>query len=86
MCPVGVVPIVWYLMTLDITNWKKKSSSNYSTLSKGDKKKARIIYERTKFKNELSHKKKKLWDELPYFGRFDKRMAADLNWQEFIKI
>lgn len=55
-----------------ITNWKKKSISNYSTPSKGDKEKARIIYERTKFKNELSHKKKKLWDELPYFGRFDK--------------
>ena len=53
-----------------LTNWQKKSISNYSTPSKVDKEKARITYERTKFNNELPYKKKKLWDELPYFGRF----------------
>jgi len=55
-----------------LANWKRKSISNYSSPSKGEKEKARIIYGRTKFKNELSYKKQKLWDELPYFGRFDK--------------
>jgi len=64
----NVVNSAW----LHLTNWRKNSISNYTIQDEKDKIRAQEIYGQIKFRAELSFANKKLWNEIPYFGRFNK--------------
>jgi HEAT repeat protein len=50
--------------------WRTKSISIYTKQTDSDKVRAEEIYNQIKFKNKMPYAREKLWNELPYFGRF----------------